>query len=386
MSSLQTSNQYDLDNQPTHIYYNLDLINNNINGNTAPQQLIFTDSRNGTPILNYPKNYYASIVRFSIDTGADAIPIFIPSIDTTQTNVNKTVYQITLSYKTSNFSQAIIYVPTDSTQPTPASPLGGVDYTTTYYYMYSYQKWVKYINTALAAAVVGLNAQSIADGNGALPSLNPPFVEIDPINLTMLINCEQTAYADTLAFPIQIYFNTAFFNIMTFFQYTRYGINALNGKNYLLNVYLNNNNTTIGGVVYLQMYQEGSCMALLNPVQCLVITSNAPNYPEIIGVPAVFNSTTNFQNAVNAPNTSPIFTDFQVPITALDSYRPSIFYNPTSEYRLCDMQSTSPIYNMQLFVYWMDKYGNYKPIFIPGGCSANIKVMFRRKDFNQTRL
>jgi hypothetical protein len=386
MSSLQTSNQYDLENQPTHIYYNLNLINNSVSGNTAPQQLVFTDSRNGTAILTYPKHYYASITRFSIDTGADAIPVFIPSIDTTQTLVNKTVYEITLSYKTSNFTQAIIYVPTDTTQPTPRSPLGGVDYTTTYYYIYSYQKWVKMINTALAAAVTGLNAASIADGNGALPSLNVPFVEIDPINLTMLINADQAVYAETLAFPVQIYFNTAFFNIMTFFQYTRYGVSALFGKNYLLNVYLNNNTTTIGGIVYLQMYQEGSCMSLLNPVQSIVITSNAPNYSEIIGIPSIFNSTTNFQNPFNAPNTSPIFTDFQVPITALDSYRPSIFYNPTGEYRLCDMQSTSPIYNIQLFVYWMDKFGNYHPILLPGGCSANIKIMFRRKDFNQRSL
>ena len=376
-------------NQPAHIYYSTDIINNTTTGDNNPVPLIFSDIRNAD-ILGCCENYFCSIVRFSIDTGP-SLPIFIPQILVGQANVNKTVYNITMTYKTFSATEAIIYVPTDVTQPTPAAPLTGVDYSSDYYLMFSYQKWLKYVNTCLATCLNSLNTAVVAGGD-VLPIslLNIPFMEIDPVNLTCIFNADALGFNASLANPINIYFNTALYSLYTFFQYTRYGPTASNGKNYLLNIYFNNNNSTItnvGGTTYtaLQMYQEGSSSALMNPIESIVFTTTLPIVTENIGIPIVYNSTTTTNSGGN-PNSSPILSDFQVPFSALNNYRPTIEYSPTSEYRLVDMFGSGALNNIQLNVYWKDKFANLRPIMLSAGCGASVKLMFRRKDYFSAKL
>ena len=47
-----------------------------------------------------------------------------------------------------------------------------------------------------------------------------------------------------------------------------------------------------------------------------------------------------------------------------------VVYNPAAEYRL-------------IVVYWKDTFGNIHPFELQPSCSANVKLMFRRKDFKQ---
>ena len=70
--------------QPYHVYLDLDFINNDIASGAKHHELVFEEVRNAPFLEGDCSNYFCSIVRFSIQTGA-SIPVFIPRIDVTQT-------------------------------------------------------------------------------------------------------------------------------------------------------------------------------------------------------------------------------------------------------------------------------------------------------------
>jgi hypothetical protein len=94
---------------PTHVYLNLDVVNNST---TTAQPLVFNETRN-MPFLSNSENYFCSVVRFTLQT-SNSLPVFIPDILTGQSDVNTTVYAITMSL----------------TQITTSTPSGTKIYTT----------------------------------------------------------------------------------------------------------------------------------------------------------------------------------------------------------------------------------------------------------------
>ena len=78
---------------PDTIYYDCNIVNND---QQNPQRLIFNDIRS-SPILSNPELYQLSVIRFTMETG-NSLPIFIPSIQIGQPNINLTPYSFTLSY------------------------------------------------------------------------------------------------------------------------------------------------------------------------------------------------------------------------------------------------------------------------------------------------
>ena len=61
----------------THIYLDLQIVNNNQNNNEPPPVLRFEETRNSPFLPGDSADYYVSILRFSVQTG-DEIPLFIP--------------------------------------------------------------------------------------------------------------------------------------------------------------------------------------------------------------------------------------------------------------------------------------------------------------------
>ena len=130
---------------PTHVYLNLDVVNNST---TTSQPLVFNETRN-MPILTNSENYFCSVVRFTLQT-SNSLPVVIPDILTGQSDVNRTVYaiampltQITTSvpssdktYTTQLGSAYIQYNRLDITAPVPSPPNTRV-YTSSNYYVVS---------------------------------------------------------------------------------------------------------------------------------------------------------------------------------------------------------------------------------------------------------
>jgi len=110
--SIQLYSKYD-ETQPYHIYYTLDLINNDTTGTRALPILKFNEIRN-SPFLPSPENYFMSVVRFSVQT--PTLPVFIPQVNLGQADPNKLNYSFTMSYvvagNTIEYQQFVNYIPT----------------------------------------------------------------------------------------------------------------------------------------------------------------------------------------------------------------------------------------------------------------------------------
>jgi hypothetical protein len=388
--SIQLTNKYD-PTQPFHIYYDLDAINNETSGNNPPIRFSITDVRN-IPYLNSPENYFMSVIRFTIQT--PTLPVFIPQILLGQVSVDKTAYSFTLSFPvggtTINSTQTfIVYVPSDTTQATPAQPLTIQDMTSDYYYVYNLQDWCKMMNTALSSAFTSLNANVIAAG-GTLPSANVPFFEWNPVQQVFILSADNASFNSSLASPIKIFCNTALYTLLNNFPIIKFAPSGVAlGKNYQFEFYNNNglNLFNMGAYSVIQLYQDNSTTGLFNPVQSIVFTTSLlPIVPSVVSIPKIFNSSTfNLSSVGNNSNIAPIITDFQIPYSATNQYRPNLTYTPQSEYRLIDLYGLSPQSSLEISVLWKDNFGGNHVFLLGAGCSASVKLMFRRKDFNTSR-
>jgi len=143
------------------------------------------------------------------------------------------------------------------------------------------------------------------------------------------------------------------------------------------------NPITIGGVQYYEISQESTSIGLLNPVNSIVFTTSLlPVSNALTSPPQVFNANAGLNSNGNNSNISPIITDFQVNVSNGSTYKNNITYTPTAEYRLVDLRSDTPLSSIELSVFWKDQYGTVHPFRLASGCSCNLKLMFRKKDFN----
>jgi hypothetical protein len=82
-----------------HIYYQGTITNSNQYGDTyAFSPLQFVDSRTAD-ILTNADDYYFSIIRFTMSGPGRLLPLWLPIVQTNQTNVNLTVYGLQISYQ-----------------------------------------------------------------------------------------------------------------------------------------------------------------------------------------------------------------------------------------------------------------------------------------------
>jgi len=384
--ALRTLSNIDL-TEPQFVYYDLSAVNNDTSGDNLPIPLRFQESRN-QPFLSNPNDYYMSIIRFQITTG-DSLPVFVPQVTLGQSDPDLLIYSITLQYKNYVYQEYVRYIPDDLTQPEPAPPLDFQDITSSYYYVSSYQLWIEMVNNTFTSCFNNLNTLVTAGGD-TLPTTYAPFMEFDPSQLVAILDTDVLGYERSLTNPIKIYMNSPMYNLFsTFPSIVQSYTNTLNGKNYLLTVFNNNGTNILSLPNYnaIQSYQEGSTVAMLNPIQSIVwTTALLPVIPSNVAVPRVFGSESNLVNTGNNSNISNTISDFVVPVDALNRYRPNIVYIPSAEYRLYTLIGNSPINSIELSAFWQDIFGGLHPILLNSQCSASVKILFRRRDYNNITL
>jgi hypothetical protein len=132
----------------------------------------------------------------------------------------------------------------------------------------------------------------------------------------------------------------------------------------------------------IQIYQEGETAALLNPIVSISFTTTLlPVNQEEVGLTQVLNDPQLNPNVGNNSLIAPIITDFQVPFSALNTYKPEIQYTPSGEYRMIDLFGRSPLSSIDIQCQWKDAYGNFHDFVLGSGCRGDLKILFRRKDF-----
>lgn len=370
--------------EPDHLYMDLQLVNNDTTGLNPPVPLVFNEARN-SPILMNPALWNLSIIRFSVDTVGN-LPVFIPQVQLGQADPNLLIYSFTLKYKTFEYQAYVQFAPQDATQPLPQAPLVFQDLTSTYYYLNSFQRWIFLLNETLADAVTQLSALAIAGGD-ALPSLNPPFLQFDPDSGKCVLNSDVLGYDRTLANPIEIYMNSPLYTLLSGFECELQGYSTVtNGKNYQMSIYNMYGTNILNLPTYnaIQTFQEFASLGSIGcAVSSLVFTTTLlPVVPTLTSLPKIFNSDSNiYENSTNN-NITNMLTDFEIPLTSGTEYLPSIYYSPQSEYRLVNMTSNQPINSIELRVYWKDIFGGLHELLLASGCTANLKILFRKKSFN----
>ena len=109
----------------------------------------------------------------------------------------------------------------------------------------------------------------------------------------------------------------------------------------------------------LQAHQEMTSIALWNPVASIVFASSMlPIIPTQTSVPKNLGSqSANLVSGGNNSNLLPILSDFAIAVDATNQYRPMVEYNPSAEYRLIGMNSTTNLNRIDIIVYWKDRWG-----------------------------
>ena len=103
--------------------------------------------------------------------------------------------------------------------------------------------------------------------------------------------------------------------------------------------------------------------------------------PTLVSPPKIIGDTTLSVGSVSG-DLSNIIADYSIPISSQNNYNGEIIYAPSAEYRVLLMNSAQNINRIDLNAYWESKTGQAYPIYLPSGCSANIKIMFRHVRFN----
>jgi len=332
---------------------------------------------------------------------------------------NITPYTMTMKYTIPtgqivvSYTQPITYIPNDLTtsipqwNPANLQALSLEDITNSYYYVYNYEAWISQVNRAMEDCFWGLSGRAYATGGAILPLYGTtatqyvaPSMSWNATSDTAIITADNKAFSQSDGSAkdiVYFYFNQP---LSTLFDSFPYQYNAVNANSPLYSTLIFNTSlgagyfivqdwttfppTTANGFLGIQIYQDHQTASLMNPVQSIVFTSTLlPVVMENVGQPLILNGTAPTQQVIgSSANIFPVVTDFIVPFSATNQYVPDISYVPSGEYRLVDLYGTSPASQIDIQVFWKDQYGLLHPFLVGSGCSGSLKVMFRRKDFN----
>jgi hypothetical protein len=386
-------------NGTTHIYYNVSITNDDISGQTKPPNIDFNETRT-QPFISNPSEYFMSVVRFSLDT--TGLPLMAPQPQIgTPTSANALIYSITYSVTIGgtdyDLQQYIIFEPQEQNLLPPSAPLTHADIASPYWYLTSYQWWNGIVNTTLknlwtafinAYGPTGLNVLDATQLAAVAPT-----ILWDTGSKTASMSTDATAFDQNPTTgqgnaAIKIYFNSPMYTLYSSFPTESYGWsgNIVNGKNYLLAIRSTSNNVVTDfttGISTISTFQDYSTIALWNPIQAVVFTTSLlPIIPEMTAAPIEFTGANGFISSGNNANLTNALTDFEVAVGETELYLPQVTYVPQGEYRLVDLFGTNPVSSINIVVYWKDRFGGLVPVTLASGGSANFKLMFRRRDYN----
>ena len=374
-----------------NIYYNI-TIRHNPNNPVA----IYSEQLN-QPILTNAQDYYLTTVNFSIP--GQSIPVFIPEIQAyPNTNINNTIYSVTLQYNTVASSQTYVqYVSPNqlSSQGMPLTITHPFVDNTDYFELYAYSQFIAMINTTLQTAFTQLaSLTTLPVGSTA------PYFILNPLTHRISFISQAANYGRSLSPPnsmnanypfdqfnnkIQVWLNTPLATLVSGipFQYNPIGINGKNGLIDVVNqedTNYYNDPTQVPATpptlpTYLIMNQEYGSLANWNCLKKIILTTSLlPVTNEL--VPNINIGTGNLASY-------PIMADFIPLINEGPEARTSIDYVAQGQWRLIDLSGTGILSKIDLQVYWLDNFGRLKLLEIDYGQQVNLKLLFQKKSLTK---
>lgn len=351
-----------------HVYVNIEIDPLNSNAASLPFYVTTRDSA----IVDKASDYYLSIVRFNIPSYyAPVLELF-----TQQNDFEVTIYGIYVFWK-GTFSD-IAYVTIESSimgdvnnyfDPTPIQNPNG-SYT---YYLYGYQKFIHWINIAIATAWESLGTKVVG--------LNPtqyPFMTLNSESKLCTLHFPETMdhhYDEGGDGPPLLYMNERLFNLFSSWDAVRVQTGfaaASDGKDYWIMVMRDANN-----VGYADRYHEEINYYTINVPQNYSTLYLWNPFKRIILLSALLPIRSEYIRQ-NGNSTLKTITDF-IPINDINEVRSTFQYNP-SVYRLIDLINDDEIRTFDISVAWEDKNGNFRPLYMPPNNPISIKLAFFNKE------
>lgn len=372
------------------IYYDV-TVTNQQSTTTLPPIFYYNESRT-IPFVNNPQDYYLSILRFTIDTGT--LPIFIPTIKSNQADINDTIYSVTLSYNGDNYQEYVQWVPQNifasPPQPPSQTPNKQQDNSTGYYECYSYSYFCSLVYKAFITAYDALIIDYPDFAPGGARETVAPVLNWDTSAGQGTLYAEVGAYNfDPLIVgndPILIFMNAPLFQLFGSLPSINFGyIGVIDGKNFQIvatniggtNITPITNPATASTYDAITMYQEFSTVSNWTPIVAIVFVSNTlPVTPNQVSTPLVYNENQQVVFGGNNAATANIITDL---VSNTFTYKSSLIYEPSAQYRMITLNGNRPLFNLDLSVFWRDRFGNLNPVRIPSGGTVTIKIAFLKK-------
>lgn len=415
------SSYNDRNKDPSQKYYNILVKNNNTgydkNGNPVPYtsavDLSFEQTRT-IPYINHPRDFYMSVVGFEMDT--QSVPVFICDPIVGQSNVNDTVYTITMNYITSSgtgnkvVQRRVQWEPEDKSATIPTGNVSDNYNMDPYYYAYTYQHFIGLVNKTLDTcwnALQALPAPQLpitANTLEAFISLEGDKVILNAQNALCLTDSSGNIInndGSVKVSGIKIYFNTELYNLFSSleaikiaqplvnigpassFLNTNYQMLFTINQSSLFNVLTPTSFSAVPPTLTYGMMQnisEYSPLPYWNPIDKVVFTTaQLPVVPQLVA--AASNYYSDSQNSVTNADVSYILCDFSAQLATGTEYKPNITYIPPAEYVLNELYGDVPLSSISIYVFWKDKFGDLHPFLLEAGGTALLKIMFRKKDF-----
>lgn len=303
-------------------------------------------------ILTESKKYYLTVVRGEFPL--DSLPILFCPIKPNQSNPNLTTFQV----KINNSVADVIYVPDNLL--TPPVQNSSIQVVTEYYAIYNVTLVLNIINnaiiTACAAAGVADIPRYLFDAKTNLISLVVPNGFIAGNN-NLYINYDLLSYLPNFRYFSES--DNLFRYIMTdpssYYPSDDYGV------------------YNSAGLYKTFQQQLVSIVDWFVMRRILVVSSSFPINFE--SVPTIIKSGNTI--SYSTQNASfPIIADF---VLQIDNFTKNVAYYVPFQYRLIDVVSNQAIKELNLSIFWEDKFGNVYPLPISRNAQAAIKIGFLNK-------
>ena len=401
------------------IYYNIIVTNNNTSydssGNLIPTlpsiQLLFNQQRS-IPYLNTPEDYNVIVPGFTLDSNSFPSQIVQPTLNgtySTTTGANGltksgfptiftwSVHDIVNGYDFGPYQ--VLWQPVDNTLLLPSQPITIRQLTNQYFWNYSVDYFLDVLNNSILYELSN-------DPNYPVDISNCPYFRFDAATQLFSFNTNLTWRTDATGTNIDTYVPNIFgppVIVSNYFFYVStplynlfsglpniYNSNPNVGPYYQLLSVVNPNASNIftqyndlatypsGGTNYIRTIQEYTSMPLWNPVSSIIFRSRELNVVASLEAdPYIYGTdpTPERNSAGVSNNLFELFLGRRAD--------PIINYYPSAEYKTINLLGIKEQSDLQIECLWKDYFGEYHPLFIEPGSTFDMKLLFRKKNFNK---
>tara|TARA_R110002073_G_scaffold130197_3_gene276841 strand:- start:677 stop:1885 length:1209 start_codon:yes stop_codon:yes gene_type:complete len=396
---VQTNSQFQLKDGREHVYYNIRYNNafDGVNSASSDNTVINLTTSN---ILEKQSDYDCAIDFWSI---RGQIPVMIMKINEgLNPNINSTPYGFCFSYLGNNYPSNIIYTSDQAVENLPLPPNlnnGIQDLTNNYYYIYTFQKFLDLMNTAMESAYTNFNIAHPAIHSSA------PFFQYDEVNGLISLVAEYSYSSGNVGNKAEVFVNALLFNYIESIKVLFLGYNQSNNKDFKFDFTLKKGNMSAYAIPpnlitnppsHIIVSQEYDLRYLWANIKQILITSSSiatrEEYLPFSINPQQFQQTINGKRTIPNNQFNPTKTNvlsyYDIDITndgagAGANWRQYIRYDPF-QLKYMDLVNDSPLNVINIEVYMITGDGVVLPLQIPSEAQFNIKFQFRKKLKNFT--